>query len=168
MLHADHLHQFAIVLKSYGTTGEIIISLSPHLSSDIELSEPVFIFFDELPVPFFIRSFNRRGQNRALIRISGIETMDDAEELCGRNIYFRDEPDRSDPDDHDDIVGFTLKDQSGSEIGTILDVTDFSGNICLLVKKAKEEIYIPYHEDLILSIDKKKRVITIAIPEGLL
>ena len=160
------MHQFALVSKSYGTTGEIIINLSPDVSQDVDLSEPVFIFFDKLPVPFFIESLSRRGKNKALVKLDGIDTLDEAEELCGMSIYFHGQ--KEDHSGQDDLIGYNLFDQKDKTIGKIIDISDFSGNICLIVRHCEEDIYIPLHEDLIIAIDKKKKTITLEIAEGLI
>lgn len=165
MLQADKLNQFALILKPYGSMGEIVVSLSPNVSSELDLSEPVFIFYDKLPVPFFIESFTKRGKNRALVRLSGIETIDDAQEICGRDLYL--EGDQEEIDDQPDLIGFVVKDQNSTTIGPILEIVDFSGNICISVKKESDNIYIPLHEDLILEIDRKKKVIILELPQGL-
>ena len=162
----DILHRLALVSKSYGTTGEIIINLSPDVPQDMDLSEPVFIFFDKLPVPFFIESLSRRGKNKALIKIDGIDTLDEAEELCGMSIYFHSQDE--DPREQEDLIGYSLLDQRDNLTGKIIGISDFSGNICLMVRHLKEDIYVPLHEDLIIAIDNKKRTITLEIAEGLI
>ena len=50
---AHKMLKIAKVLKSNGTEGEIVISFLGILPEDIDTTEPVFIFFDGLPVPFY-------------------------------------------------------------------------------------------------------------------
>ena len=57
------MQRIAQVLKSNGTDGELLISFFDIGPEDIDLQEPVFIYFDGLPVPFFIRSFRQRGND---------------------------------------------------------------------------------------------------------
>ena len=67
----DDLHQVAQVLKSNGTDGELVLGFRDIAPDDINLNEPVFIVFDGLPVPFFIESFTKRGNSKALVRLTG-------------------------------------------------------------------------------------------------
>ena len=62
----DDLQQVAQVLKSNGTDGELVMGFRDIAPEDINLEEPVFIVFDGLPVPFYIESFAKRGNTKAL------------------------------------------------------------------------------------------------------
>ena len=104
----------AQVLKSNGTDGEIILGFRDIAPEDIDLQEPVFIEFDGLPVPFFIESFVKRGSSRALVRLTGVKNLRDADELAGKLVavdYFADE------EDGEDFIGWTIFNQDGEQIG---------------------------------------------------
>ena len=87
-LTTDDLQQIAQVLKSNGTDGELVLSFRTIAPEDINLEEPVFIVFDGLPVPFYIESFTKRGNSKALVRLTGINSMDDVEEIAGKAVYI--------------------------------------------------------------------------------
>ena len=80
--------QIAQVLKSNGTDGELVMGFREIAPEDINLQEPVFIVFDGLPVPFYIESFTKRGNSKALVRLTGINSMDDVEEIAGKAVYI--------------------------------------------------------------------------------
>ena len=80
---------FANVHKTFGANGELIIKLFPEAPEEINLSEPVFITIDGYPVPFFFKSFEARGNNRALIIFDDMETSVLAEELVGKMMHSR-------------------------------------------------------------------------------
>ena len=69
------------VLKSNGTQGELVMSFLDILPEDIDLQEPVFIEFDGLPVPFYFESFTPRGNNRALVTLTGWVQKADGQEV---------------------------------------------------------------------------------------
>ena len=81
------MHQVAQVLKSNGTDGELVMGFREIAPEDINLKEPVFIYFDGLPVPFFIESFTKRGNTKALVHLTGISSMEDVEEITGKIVY---------------------------------------------------------------------------------
>ena len=86
------MQKVAKVLKSNGTDGELVISLFDIVPEDLDLQEPVFIFHDGLPVPYFILSSRERG-GRLLVRLTGVRSLEDADELAGREVfadYFED------------------------------------------------------------------------------
>ena len=78
--------KIAQVLKSNGRDGELLISFFDIAPEDIDLEEPVFIEFDGLPVPFYFESFQQRGNSRALVRLTGVHNLTDADELAGRAV----------------------------------------------------------------------------------
>ena len=41
-------------------------------------------------------------------------------------------------------------------------------NVLFVIEKEGEELLLPAHEEFILDLDKKNRVLTVEIPEGLL
>ena len=79
------------VLKSNGRDGELLVSFSGIAPEDIDLEEPVFIEFDGLPVPFYFEAFTQRGNSRALVRLTGVHNLTDADELAGAVLYAEDD-----------------------------------------------------------------------------
>ena len=86
-MSALNLQQVAQVLKSNGTDGELVMGFREIAPEDINLQEPVFIVFDGLPVPFFIESFVKRGNTKALVRLTDICSMEDVEEIAGKAVF---------------------------------------------------------------------------------
>ena len=155
--------RIAQVLKSNGTQGELLISFFDVAPEDIDLQEPVFIPFDGLPVPFYFESFQPKGTNRALVRLTGVHSLKDADELCGQSIFA----DYFEEEEEEDLIGFTVKDADGTIIGTVTDYEDIPGNTCLWVKRPNgTEVLLPFHENLVVSL--ADGVLTLQVPDGLL
>lgn len=150
------------VLKSWGTDGKVVLSLGSEDLDDFAIDEPVFINFDELPVPFFFESIESKG-NRIIAKFEDVDDAASAEELIGKEIFFEDEYD----DDQDDSpIGMLIRDADGTVIGSVVDFTDFAGNTCITVDYNGKEILIPFHEDLVMKVEDD--TITMNIPQGLL
>ena len=166
----DSLVQIAKVLKSHGTDGGVLLGFRDILPEDIDTQEPVFIEFDGLPVPFFIDSFERKGRDKAIVRLTDLASLDDAEEIVGRAVFA--EPDSiAGYDDDDDeglegFIGLVLYDRD-TRIGEVTDYEDIPGNPCLYVDTANGQAMIPLHEDFILSIDPEAGEIVMDLPAGL-
>lgn len=163
MLRNDQFFQIGQVLKSNGTDGQVVISLSGIDAEDISEKEPVFIFFDELPVPYFISGAQRRGSNKILAYLTDTSTLEDAEELAGRGIFLRDED--AQEDGMVDFTGWTLICEGEYRI---LGIEDIPGNPCLIVDNGAEEVLVPLHEDLITDMDEAQKTLRMNLPEGLL
>ena len=131
---------------------------------EINLKEPVFVEFDGLPVPFFFESFTRRGTNRALAHLTGVRSLADADELAGRDVFIE----APDEEDEEDILGWTVLDDTGAVVGTVRDYEDIPGNLCIWVERPSGEVLLPLHDDLILEVNPDTRTIMLEIPDGLL
>ena len=176
--------QVAQVLKSNGTDGELVLGFREIAPEDINLQEPVFIIFDGLPVPFYIESFQKRGNTKALVRLTDICSQEDVEEIAGKAVYIEEDslPEMSlEEDGFAALVGWVLltpagiPDQVGEdeemelyEVGEITDFIDIPNNPCIEVETENGAVMIPLHEDLILSVDPENRELIMEVPDGLL
>ncbi len=139
---------------------------------EINRKEPVFVEFDGLPVPFFFESFTRRGNNRALVHLTGVRNLADADELAGRDVFLE----ASDEEDEEDIIGWTVLDDNGTVVGKVRDYEDIPGNLCIWVERdcstslemTNKEVLLPLHDDLILEVNPDTQTIMLEIPDGLL
>ncbi|MBQ2104198.1 MAG: hypothetical protein II478_03385, partial [Bacteroidales bacterium] len=130
---------------------------------DIDTTEPVFIYFDELPVPFFIQTLRRRGMDKAIVTLNDVTSLEDAEELVGRAVYMDLEEEDDPSQDLAALIGWTLK-----GVGPITDFYDITANPCIEVQTKKGAVLVPLHEDLIVSMDPKAKVLEMNLPEGIL
>ena len=182
------MQQIAQVLKSNGTDGELVLGFRDIAPEDINLQEPVFIIFDGLPVPFYIESFTKRGNTKALVRLTDISSMEDVEEIAGKAVYIEDDQiaELSLEEDGfaalvgwmvltpqipdlvgDDDIEFT-DEMALMEVGEITEFYDIPNNPCIEVETENGAVMIPLHEDLILSLDPEYQEIIMSIPDGLI
>ena len=178
----DDLQQVAQVLKSNGTDGELVMGFREIAPEDINLQEPVFIVFDGLPVPFYIESLTKRGNTKALVRLTDIRSMEDVEDIAGKAVYIEAEemPELTlEEDGYAALVGWMvltpeIPDQAGDddmalvEVGEITDFLDIPNNPCIEVETENGAVMLPLHEDFILGLDPEYQEIIMQIPAGLL
>ena len=165
MTPTANLQKIAKVLKSNGTDGELLISFFAMDPEDLEITEPVFILFDGLPVPFFVQSLRCRGQNKALVHLNGIFDLKDCEEVCGKDIYLPADAEAAYGEgDFSFLVGWELRD-AGKSLGRIADFVDIPGNPCLELEDGR---LVPLHEDFITAVDEDSAVVEMELPSGLL
>ena len=157
--------KIAQVVKSNGRDGELLLSFFDIAPEDIDLEEPVFIEFDGLPVPFYFESFTPKGSTRALVRLTGVRNLTDAEELTGAAVYAGDGVYE---DGEEDLTGWTVLNGDGQAVGTVTAHEDIPGNPCLRVDTGRGEALIPLHEELVLDVDEETKTLRMVIPEGLL
>jgi len=159
------MQKIAQVLKSNGRDGELLMGLLGMAPEEIDLEEPVFIEFDGLPVPFYFESFTPRGNTRALVRLTGVHNLTDADELTGAAIYAEDDLYE---DEEEDLTGWTVLDADGTRAGTVTAHEDIPGNPCIWVETDHGEVLLPLREELVIDLDEKRQTLRMEIPEGLL
>ena len=153
------------VLKSNGRDGELLVGFTGIAPEEIDLEEPVFIEFDGLPVPFYFESFSQRGNTRALVRLTGVHNLTDADELAGAVLYAEDDLYE---DEEEDLTGWTVLDADGTKVGTVSAHEDIPGNPCIWVETGHGESLLPLREELVLEVDETEKTLRMEIPEGLL
>ncbi|MBQ9185808.1 MAG: hypothetical protein IJ151_08065 [Bacteroidales bacterium] len=157
-------------MKSNGTDGELLIGFKELSAQEINTKEPVFIEHDGLPVPYFIEKLTPKGNTKAIVRLSGVTSLDESEELCGRAMLGRasDYPELEEDESLEALIGWSVLDAKGIEVGKIVAVEDIPGNPCIEVQTKKGQCLLPLNEELILSVNPDSEVLQMKIPEGLL
>lgn len=175
MVTHTNLLPVAQVVKSYNTTGEIIIKIISDLLEEFNRKEPVFIIFDELPVPFYIDQIQKRGNSGALVKLDAINDISHAEELIKKTIYISSSSvdpellEESQEAMEEFIIGCTVENKDGITIGEIIEYHNFPNNPCIEIELSTEDtILIPFNEELILGFNPQERLLQMEIPKGLL
>lgn len=150
----------AKILKSNGIEGDVLIGLSGIDVEGIDPKEPVYVVFDGLPVPFFIEKISPKGSSKAIVHLTDVDSLQDAEEIVGKEICLDAE---EDDEAEEDFTGWTLYD-GDTPVGTITGIEDIPGNPCLYVGDS----LVPLHEDFLVHADPETRRLVMNLPDGLL
>lgn len=158
------------LVRHHGCDGEMMLLSTGILDDSLEDLESLFIWIDQLPVPFFIKSLRFTGDNSAIIQFEEVPNRDDAAPLIGCEVTcLAGETDIPIlPQGLDTLVGFSVSDADGTPIGTVEAIFDFKSNIVLEVLHNGDTVRLPFHPDLILQFDEKNKQLTMTVPEGLL
>ena len=128
---------------------------------------------DGIFVPFFIEEYRFRSDTTALVKLEGVDTSEKARMFTNVEVYF---PKKyvGEEEDSDDIptwnyfIGFKVEDVNHGELGEIVAVDDSTMNVLFAIEKDGEELLLPAHEEFIIKLDKKKRLLTVEVPDGLI
>ena len=171
MFNYDDLYEIGTLGKPHGVKGEIAFRFSDDVFDRAD-ADYLFVEVDGLPVPFFIEEYRFKSDSLALMKFSGVDTADDAQELNGCSVLFE----RSQTPDDDllswaEIIGYTIIDASTDrEVGRLLAVDDTPITLLFEVEVAgtDEPVLLPAAEELIADVDRDRREIRLTIPDGLL
>ena len=161
IINLDTLFIVARVAKSYHTDGEVVIKITSPFFDFVKKKDPLFIFFNGLPVPFFITEIAKRGNSGAIVRLSTVRDFAHSEELVGKDIYI--DSLRLPQKAQRELAAENLH-KNNSYVGEITDYIEYPNNSCIEVCGT----LLPLHEELIVDIDIEGGTIGMRIPAGLL
>ena len=170
MIKQDEVYRIGIINKPHGVHGELLFTFDDDIFDQVE-ADYIVCLMDGILVPFFFESYRFRSDSTALIKLEGIDTEQQARRMTNVEVYFPKEHAEKLDDNEltwNYFVGFLIKDINKGEIGKVTDVDDSTINTLFVVDHKGNEVLIPAQEDFMVDLDRKKKVITMHLPEGLL
>lgn len=169
MINRDECRKIGYVYKTHGVEGDVLLASEVEDIKTIIEKGQLFIEIDGYLVPFFIESFREKNSNTFIVKFFDITNLDLAEQLIDKIILtsYKEEIIEDDLSEFSELIGFTIKDQTSSNEGEIVDYIDFSGNTNFIIKMDRKEFFIPANEDFIESIDIEKKIVLMNLPEGI-
>jgi 16S rRNA processing protein RimM len=159
------------IARAHGNRGQVIVD--PETDFPEERFRPgavVHIRKGETTESLTIENV-RFHRGRPIIGVAGVDTMDAAEALAGRELRVSPETLQSLPAGsfyHHDLIDCSVVTSDGALIGR---VTSVEGNACgsrLVVQGRGGEILIPLAEGICVDVDVAGRKIVVEPPDGLL
>lgn len=157
------------ITKVSGYEGAVTIRLEKIFLENIPGMESVFLEIEGRLVPFFISDSDYSGADILKLRFEGYDSVDKINEYVGCRVFLTiGKPDQTQSDDIQSLIGYQVFIESNKLIGVISTVVLNPGQWLLsIISENKKEILIPFHEDFIVKINKKKKTLLMDIPEGL-
>lgn len=154
------------ITKTYGFEGAVVVRSESGITGEPQQGEPVFVITDGIPVPFFIREAFSPAPDTLIISFDDYLTPESVACLRGCEVLAEGEDEPG--DDLKALKGFTISDTGTGLTGTITEIIQNPGQLMAVALFKGMEVYIPLHPDLIVSVDKKHKAITMALPGGLI
>jgi len=165
MVLSQRMVKVGRVVKPFGTDGRVLVDFFTDSWEDFSLFE--YLSIDRCSGE--LESFQLHS-GRLICRIEGVIDRDAAENLRGSFLRV---PHSSLPqlDDgsyyHFDLVGCTVEDEHGEELGKIADVRQSGANDNWVVRNGVREFMVPAVKEYILSVDVEARLVRIRVVEGM-
>jgi 16S rRNA processing protein RimM len=159
------------ITKVSGYEGAIAVRLEKIFTENIPQMESVFLEIEGRPVPFFISEQEYSGADILKLSFEGYDSIEKVNEFVGCRVFLTDETFATTEHKADKqiLTGYNVFIENDKLVGSVSEVVSNSGQWLLSIRSTeKKEILIPFHEHFIISIDKKKKIIIMDIPEGLL
>lgn len=164
--------RIGLITKAHGLRGEMNILPLTDDPSRFSNLEDVFIISDKSINPFKSKVISvKYFKNKVIL---GIEGVSDPETVIKyKNSYIA--VDRKNavklPENSYficDIIGLTVIDESGEQIGTVEDILQTGANDVYIVNRENQkDLLIPAISDVICNVDMENKTIVVNLPEGL-
>lgn len=161
---------FGKILKTQGRHGGLKLKIN-----DLRLLEPhswtrVHIGRKGKTREYGVESLREAG-GAVFLKLEGVDSLSQAEELVGFEIFIPVESLRPAEDGHFyifQLVGCSVLVENGENIGRVTDVLEISGNDLLVVDRKGTEVLIPFTRSICVKVDSAGREIIVRPPAGLL
>jgi len=169
-MNFDDYYKVGYIAKPHGLKGELTIFIDADVPNDITVLDSVFVNEGEALIPYFITHISVNG-NKAFVKFEDVDTIDTAELLCKRSLYL---PKTARPKStkggfyDDEVIDFQVTDETLGKLGTITDVMSDGPNPLLVMDYQEKEVLIPINSPFITFVDKRKKIITVNLPDGFL
>ncbi|WP_461612769.1 ribosome maturation factor RimM [Clostridium sp. Marseille-QA1073] len=146
------------ITKPHGVKGEVkVFSLADSLE-EFTMLKKVYIDGIERKI-----TSCKLQTDRAILKIEGIDSMDEAEKYRNKYLKIHREDAKELPEDSyyiADLIDCKVFDTEGEELGTVYDVIETGSNDVYWVK-GKKEVLIPALKDIVVKVDIENSKITI-------
>ena len=152
-------------VKVHGTKGELKFMLTQSFT----IKDWAFLEFRGKPVPFYIEHTKAEFADEIVLKLRGIDSIEQASALLGRPLMFPAKLVKKAKNTNDwNLEGYTFIDEHLGVIGVVHGIIDNTYQSLALLHFQDREVMIPLVDEIILGINDKKKEVIVALPEGLL
>jgi len=159
------------VVKKYSFKGELLVKLDTDEPQLFTKMESVFVELHKNLVPFFILQSSLHKSQLLRVKFEDVKTEAEADALLGTELYL---PLTFLPKltgnrfYYHEITGFSVKDTSFGEVGTITGVNDTTSQALFEIDRDGKQILIPVIDKFIKNLDRETKTILLDVPDGLI
>ena len=157
------------ITKVSGYEGAVAVKLERNFSGKLPHIESVFLEIEGRPVPFFVSGSDYSGADILKLKFDGYHSSDKVAEFTGCRIFLTSAGDGENiSGDLLSLSGFKIMTRDKNILGTVKEVIQNPGQWLLNVTSpGGKNMLIPLHEDFIVKIDNRKKILVMDIPDGL-
>jgi len=170
-MHKKDCFYLGKIVKKYSFKGELLVKLDTDEPELYDGLESVFVDLRNNLVPFFIESSQLHKSELLRIKFEDVDTEQDADSLLKCDLYLPLEflPKLEDGKFYfHEIIGFKVEDVNFGAVGIVKSINDTTSQPLFEIDRDGIEILIPMNDAFIKKVDKKKKIITVDTPEGLI
>jgi 16S rRNA processing protein RimM len=167
----DDFYYLGKILKTHGNKGHVQVHLDVDDPDSYKNTESVYLDLHGERIPFFISGLELKHNRKAIVKFVDFDSLEDAESLQGLQMYL---PITELPSlkgnrfYYHEIIGFQVSDQQHGDIGVVEDILELPHQALFQIRFGEKEILIPIVDEIIKKVDRRKKVLLIEAPPGLI
>jgi len=158
------------IVASYGLHGEVILKHNLGKKSSLKGLSALFLEQgkDQM-LPYFVESSKIKTESEIYLKLEGIATKEEARKINQKEIWLTEEDFNkyASKSSAISLLGFHIID-AGIDLGEILEIIEQHHQVLCRIDLDGKEALIPLHEQTLEKIDKRKKLVHVVLPEGLL
>ena len=158
------------ITRTHGTRGELKVLPGEGSSGAWRETEVVFLGAEREQASRFRVKGVRGGGRFAILALEGVDTLESAEELKGRQVFVpRDQLPEAEPGSFyaGDVEGLTVIDAQGQVLGVVEEIFDNGAHEVYVVRDGSREIMLPIVDGVVVEVDLEAGRMVVKPPEGL-
>lgn len=159
------------IVKKYSFKGEVLLKLDTDQPELYEQLDALFLDLNHSLIPYFIEKAQLHKSDVLRIKFEDVSTEGAAEELLKKEVYL--------PIDllpklegnrfyYHEVIGFEVIDENFGPVGVISNINDTTAQALFEIDREGTEVLIPLNDDIIRSVDRNKKTVTVHTPPGLI
>lgn len=158
------------IVASHGLTGEVVLQHALGKKTDLKGLQTIFVEERKNSfLPYFVESATAKNGEEVYLKLEGFNTKESARRLNQKEVWLL----KADFDKYAansspiSLLGFMMI-NDGKEIGEVIEVIEQPMQVLCKIIYLGNEALIPIHQESLEKIDKKKKLVFVNLPDGLL
>ncbi len=161
----------ARIARTRGNRGEVVADLYTDFPDRFDALEEVWLEFGDGKMQCMALENSWEYKGRRILKFAGVDSISAAEVFAGCWVVIPADQAVQLPEgtyyDHD-LIGCSVQDTHGNQLGVVSDILRIAGNSQLVVKSSAREYLIPAVEGICIRISVADKQILVDPPEGLM
>jgi len=170
-MNKDSCFCIGFISKKIGFKGKVSIKINIGKPKDYLDANFIYVDIDSQLIPYQVTSSIVKRNIFLELKLKEVENDSTAINLLKKNVFLNKQKFQKEEDIYfyQQLINYTVLDSNKRNLGLINDVIDQEFQKLIIVKNQEnQEILIPLVKDFIKNINKKNKILTLNLPEGLI
>ena len=170
----DETYQLGTIVKPHGLRGFVVAEFDVDDTAAYQKLKTVFLALPAAPaqlVPHAVEKVQPQAGTRVLLKLKGIERIEEAEPLRKATLHLPLEALPALADDqfyYPDVIGFAVIDENLGELGVVENFYELPQQDMLAMRYRGHEVLVPVVDEIVTRADMAAKKVFVRLPDGLL